>query len=192
MKISAIVLTKNEEKNINDSLESISFCDEVIVVDDNSSDKTVDIAKKHGAKVIKRALGGNFADQRNFALSIARCDWVLFIDADERVSEKLTDEIKVAVKSDEFKGYFFKRTDFMWGQAIKHGEIGSIKILRLAKKGFGKWERGVHEKWIINGKISDFIYPIVHYPHNNLSDFIEHIDYFSGLHADANFKEGKK
>src|SRR4030043_366330 len=131
MKISAIVLTKNEEKNINDSLDSISFCDEVIVIDDYSSDKTVDIARKHGAKVIKRALGGNFTDQRNFALSIA-------------------------------------------------------------KKGFGKWGRGVHEKLIINGKISDFIYPIVHYPHQNLSDFIGHIDYFSGLHADANFKEGKK
>src|SRR6266404_4468552 len=91
--ISAIILTKNEEENIAACLESLSWCDESIVIDDHSTDKTVDIAKKKGAQVFTRTMNNDFSDQRNYGLEKAQGDWILFIDADERVSSPLWYEI---------------------------------------------------------------------------------------------------
>src|SRR5579862_3720199 len=91
--ISAVILTKNEEKNIEACLDSVSWCDEKIVIDDHSTDKTVDLAKKKDAKVYIRTMYNNFSDQRNYGLEKAKGDWILFIDADERVSSALWYEI---------------------------------------------------------------------------------------------------
>ena len=190
-KISAVVITKNEEENIKDCLVSLSFCDEVIIIDDNSIDKTTSIAKKLGVKVFKKKLNDNFADQRNFALSKAKNEWVLFVDADERVSKILAGEIKVAVKNGKVNGYYIRRKDFLWGKEIGYGEIGSTRFLRLARKNKGKWERGVHEKWIIEGKTFILKHHILHFPHRTIGEFIKHIDHFSTLHAEENIKEGK-
>src|ERR1700722_13133913 len=91
--ISAVILTKNEEKNIGACLDSTSWCDEKIVIDDHSTDKTVEIAKKRGATVISHSMQNDFSGQRNFGLEKAKGDWVFFIDADERVSSALWYEI---------------------------------------------------------------------------------------------------
>src|SRR2546423_7584770 len=91
--ISAVVLAKNEEKNIKACLESLSWCDELIVIDDNSTDKTVDIARQKGARIYTHPLNNDFAQQRNFGLDKAKGDWVLFVDADERVPSALWYEI---------------------------------------------------------------------------------------------------
>ena len=91
--ISAVVLTKNEEKNISDCLKSLTWCEEAIVIDDNSNDKTTTIAEYLGAKVVRHTMI-DFASQRNFGLSQAKGEWVLFVDADERASEELKCEIK--------------------------------------------------------------------------------------------------
>src|SRR5258706_16237953 len=98
MQITAIILAKNEENNISECVKSTSFCDEILVIDDNSTDKTVSIAKKLGTKVISHSLNNNFSAQRNFGLSQAMNEWVLFIDADERVSNELQNEIISAVQ----------------------------------------------------------------------------------------------
>jgi len=95
-KLSAIILTSNEEKNIADCIRSLTFADEVIVIDDCSVDATVALAKKMGAKVVTRKLD-DFASQRNYGLSVATGDWVLFVDADERVSKNLRNEIVFSV-----------------------------------------------------------------------------------------------
>lgn len=190
--LSAIVLTKNEEGNIADCLKSLSFCDEILVIDDNSTDKTTDIAKKLGAKVINRKLNNDFAGQRNFALKRAKNEWVLFIDADERVTEKLADEIRSVIKNNSHTGYYLKRKDMLWGRKINHGEMGNIKLLRLAKKNAGKWERKVHEKWIVKENLSKLKNSLIHKSHQNISEFIKHVDYFSSLHSESNFKEGKR
>lgn len=100
--ISAVVLTKNEEKNIVDCIESLSFCDEVIVIDDNSEDRTVELAKREEAKVFTKDLNEDFAAQRNFGLTCAKGDWVLFVDADERVTPQLVSSIKYQVLSKAF------------------------------------------------------------------------------------------
>ena len=96
--ISAVTLTKNEEENIKDCLKSLEFCDERIVIDDNSTDDTVKLAIAEGAKVYQKALNSDFAAQRNFGLEKAISDWVLFIDADELISNNLSVEIMNKVK----------------------------------------------------------------------------------------------
>ena len=184
MRISAIVLAKNEEKNIKECLKSVAFCDEVLVIDDNSQDSTREIAKEMGAKVFVHALKGNFSAQRNFALEKARGEWVLFIDADERVSEALASEIfNFQFSISNFNGFYLKRKDVMWGRELRHGEVGNVRLLRLARKGSGTWKRRVHEYWDVKGKIEELKNPLFHYPHQTLSEFIQDIDFYSTLHA---------
>src|SRR5882724_8152033 len=108
--ISVIILTKNEEDNISACLDSIAWCDEKIVIDDHSADKTVEIAKKKGATVYARILGTDFSDQRNYGLEKALGDWILFIDADERVSSALWYEIMQHTNEsiDDCNGFYIK------------------------------------------------------------------------------------
>ena len=201
MNLSAVILTKNEEKNIERCLKSLTFCDEIIIVDDYSEDKTLEKCQMFvfggrsnvKCQMFKRKLNGNFAEQRNFGLGKARGDWVLFIDSDEKVSKKLAEEIvEVTNNLRLYSGFFLKRDDFIWGKRLNFGECGSIKILRLAKRGDGKFERCVHEVWKIDGKIGILKNHLNHFPHPTLSEFIYDINKMSDLHALANKEDGKK
>ncbi|MBI3619708.1 glycosyltransferase family 2 protein [Candidatus Roizmanbacteria bacterium] len=150
-KLTAVVLSKNEAKNLAGCLKSIDFCGEVIVVDDFSEDNTVEVAKKHNATVVQRRLAADFAAQRNYGMAKASGDWLLFIDADERVSPDLKKEILrvTAAPSSPANGYFLRRRDYWLGRELKYGETGSARSLgftRLIKKGKGKWAGRVHEK----------------------------------------------
>lgn len=190
--ISAIVLAKNEEKNILDCLETLKWCDEVIVIDDNSTDETAKIANSLGIKVVKHSLENDFAKQRNFSLSQAKGDWVLFVDADERVSKELSEEIKEGVKKAEVSGFYFRRIDNFLGKWLKHGEIGEIRILRLAKKGSGAWVRKVDEIWEVKGNTETFKNPFLHFPHPSLTDFLTSIDERSTLNSQQFYEDGKR
>lgn len=191
--ISSVVLTKNEEKNIKDCLDSLRWCDEIVVIDDFSEDKTTEIAKKYGARISKRALDNDFASQRNFGLEKAKGDWVLFVDADERVSQSLQEEIlKLLGQNTSYIGFYLHRRDFMWGKELKHGEPGNVRLLRLAKRDSGKWERRVHEVWDVKGRVGELKNPLIHYPHPTLREFIAEVDWMSTLHAQENKREGKK
>jgi glycosyltransferase involved in cell wall biosynthesis len=206
IKLTAIILAKNEEENIKKCLESIKFCDEILVIDDNSTDKTVEIIQnskgksqnyKSKVKILKRHLNGDFAGQRNFALRQAQGQWVLFIDSDEIVSEALASEIvnyKLSITN--YSGFYIKRKDFWKGKEIKYGETGNIKLLRLARKNAGQWIRPVHEAWDVKGSASRRIgilkNSILHYPHPTLREFINEINQYSTLHAKSNLREGKK
>jgi glycosyltransferase involved in cell wall biosynthesis len=191
--ISAVVLSKNEEKNIRDCLESLVFVDEILVIDDYSSDDTVKIAKKMGTKVLIRSLDDNWAQQRNFAMKFARGDWILFIDADERVPEKLAKEIKDVVANPRGReGFYFRRRDYIWGKTLGHGETGAIRLLRLGRKGIGRWKRRVHETWVIEGATGCFKTPLDHHPHQSLREFVRDINRMSTLHARENYEEGKR
>lgn len=112
--LTVIVLTHNDESRIVDCLEFVSFANELIIIDDDSIDRTTELAKKFTDKIFKRSLGGNFANQRNFALNIAHNPWVLFIDSDEFVSEKLKTEILERISSKKENGFYLKRIDVMW------------------------------------------------------------------------------
>ena len=193
MNISAIILTKNEGKNLGECIRALTFCEEIIVIDDYSSDKTVEIARGLGAKVFQRSLDGNFAAQRNFGLEKATNKWVLFIDSDERVSHELKEEIEkeVPAPNNSHLGYFLKRDDYFFGKKLKFGETASVSLLRLARKSAGKWMRSVHEVWEVQGRTKTLKNPLEHYPHQSLREFINDINFHSGLHAEANHQEGK-
>ena len=215
---SVVILTKNEEKNIKECLETVGWADEILVIDDNSTDKTPEIvssfakamedkqSSKLKVKIYERDLNGDFASQRNFGLekaggparnasqSDAGGDWVLFVDADERVTPKLRDEIKriVDYKYAAGNGFYLKREDVMWGKVLRHGETANVRLLRLGRKDAGKWERRVDEFWNIEGEISELENSLLHYPHQTMTEFLESINYFSTLNARAFYDEGKK
>lgn len=188
--ITAIVLTKNEEKNIVDCLESLSFADEIIAIDDNSEDRTVEIAKRMEVKTFTRNLDDDFSGQRNFGLSKTKNDWVLFLDADERVNDELKKEILEFINNPQgFEGAYIRRMDYIWGRQLKYGEIANKKFLRLARKNSGKWLGAVHEEWIINGQTTTFKHPIVHYPHQSVAEFLKEINYYTDIRAQELFEK---
>lgn len=194
MKISAVILTKNEEKNIKECLGSLKWTDEIIVIDDNSEDKTVEIARKMGAKIYSRVLSDDFSKQRNFGVEQATGDWILFIDADERISQGLAYEISNTLRfsdSNKHNGYYLKRLDSMFGKELKYGEVGNINLLRLAKKDSGKWEGKVHEEWKIEGEVGYLKNTILHYPHKTIREFLEEINFYTDLKAKELYAQGK-
>jgi len=199
--ISAVVLTKNEEKNIEGCIKSLWWCDEIIIIDDYSTDKTIKKIQNSKfkiqnentkLKIFKRHLNGDFAGQRNFGLEKAKGEWVLFIDADERVTPALVAEIKKKILKTRFSGFFLKRQDFWAGRWLKYGETGNIKLLRLGKKSAGKWERPVHEVWKIKGKIGTLKNPLLHYPHQTLAEFVKDINFYTDLNAKFFYQQGIK
>jgi len=199
--ITGVILAKNEEKNIKRAINSLSFCNEIIVIDDYSTDRTADVARAYGAKVYKRRLEGDFAAQRNFGLAKAKNKWVFFLDADEEVSEALASEIfsfndEVGSSAPfsilkRYDGFFAKRRDLFLGKNLRGGESGNIKLLRLGRKNRGKWKRRVHEYWDIKGKVGRLKNPILHYSHDGVAQFIDQINSFSLIHAGQNAELGK-
>jgi len=224
MKISVVVLTKNEEKNIERCLKSLDFCDEIIIVDDFSQDKTLNevykvkkFIKFKSLKVFQRHLNGDFASQRNFGMEKARGEWVLFVDADEEISDKLQKEIIETVyhkfqipnsKSEiqnskqntenEIKAYYIKRRDWWWGRELRFGEVRKIRkkgLLRLVKKDTGRWQGKVHEEFQIKnfqfkaGRLKNYLN---HYPHSTLKEFLAEVNFYSTLRAKELFRAGKK
>lgn len=189
--ISAVVLTKDEEENIKECLEGLSWCDEVIIIDDNSVDKTVDIAKRFEAKIYIHPLEYDFSAQRNFGLEKTKGDWILFIDADERISPALWYEIMAITNdpSNEYSGFYLKRKDVIWRKQLNYGETGNIKLLRLAKRDVGKWQGKVHETWIIKGKTSTLQNSLTHYPHQSIKKFLQEINYYTNLRAQELYKK---
>ncbi len=194
--ISVVVLSKNEEENISDCLETVSWCDELIIIDDNSEDRTLEVAQNINPKlkIYKRSLDGDFSAQRNFGLSKAKGDWIFFVDADERVSVNLKNEIVYLISTHDraikLNGYFIKRRDIMWSKELKHGETGNIKLLRLARKGVGGWQGKVHEEWKIRGETGNLENPIYHYPHQTISEFLKEINLYTDIRSKELFKTG--
>lgn len=187
--ISAVVLTKNEENKITTCLERLLWCSEIIVIDDNSSDKTVFKARRMGAKVYRRSLDNDFSAQRNFGLKKARNEWVVFVDADEIVTEELSKEIMTVLQNPQAEGYFIKRQDIFMGKKMHGGEWGRNWLLRLGKG--GEWSRKVHEQWKIPGKVGRLSSTLLHSPDQSLEGFVARLNHYSSLHAESNSEEGK-
>ena len=188
-KLSAVILARNEEKNISKVVNNLSFCDEVLIIDDCSIDGTSKVAKKLGAKIYIKKLNNNFSSQRNFGLKKAKNDWVLFVDADERATNGLKSEIKEVLKNPIFEGYKIRRRDYFHGE-LKGSEFGANYLLRLGKKGSGKWKRNVHEYWDIQN-FGFLKSELAHNPHRSLEEFVRKINFYSKLHAESLSREGK-
>lgn len=193
--LSGVIIVKNEEKRIKNVIQTLLFCDEIIVIDDQSTDKTVDIAKKMKAKVFSRALETDFASQRNFAMEIAKGDWILFIDADEEPTKELIREIKENIQETWYDSFALRRRDFWLKKEMRFGEIHEVRnkgIIRLVKKGSGQWFGNVHEVFHTSEKSGLLEHFINHYPHPTVADFINDINFYSTLRAKELFTRGKK
>lgn len=181
--LTGIILTKNEEKEIIGCLKSISFCDETIIIDDYSSDKTLNLARKFKVKIFKRRLNNDYTAQRNFGLAKAKGDWVLFVDADERVSGSFRKEIIDKIKNTRYNGFYIKREDIFLGKKMRFGEFYNIKFLRLARKNTGKWFRPIHEVWKIEGESGEMTNPLLHNSHKTIKELFQKIDSYSTINA---------
>lgn len=202
--ISAVVLTHNSEKTLATTLESLQFSDEIIVVDDNSSDRTLEIAHMYKARVFKRSLQDNFAAQRNYGLERAKGPasperkrgegWVLFIDSDEVVPVDLGREIETVTlaSNSTIVGYFISRQDFFGGRGLRYGETSRVSLLRLAKKNSGVWIEPVHEIWHVSGKTETLVNPIHHLPHSDVAQFLGKINWYSSIRARYLYSVGKR
>lgn len=192
MNLSVVILTKNEEKNIVSCLKSCLFANELIIIDDCSTDNTIKLARKYTSKIYQRKLNNDFSQQRNFGLKKAKNDWVLFLDADERITSKLKQEIKRGIKDEEINGYYLLRQDIFLNKLLKHGETGKLKLLRLGQRKKGFWQRAVHETWVINEKTKTLKNPLIHYSHQNISSMLEKLNYYSTINANYLYqKKGK-
>ncbi len=190
--LTVCIIARNEEHTISRAIKSVSKASEVIVIDDYSVDKTREVAGKLGAQVYKRHMSENFAAQRNFALRKAKCQWVLFIDADEYLSPELMSEIDLAIRNNDISGYLITRKDNWLGKTLHESEWGNIKLLRLAQRKKGLWQRSVHEKWVVRGKIKSLTHPLIHTSHEDVASFIDQIAFHSRLHAKENTYKYKR
>ena len=144
--LSVIVLTRNEEENIEACLKSCSFAKEMLVIDDDSSDRTVQIAESLGAKVLHRSMNGDFGAQKTYGVNNATYPWVLIVDADERVTPEMVQQVKLCVEKDEFCCYAVQRENRFHSGKATHGVLRPDWVVRLVPKKQTKVEGQVHEK----------------------------------------------
>jgi len=192
--LSVIIITYNEEENIKHCLESVKWSDEIVIVDSFSSDKTVEIAREFTPKVFQNKWT-NFSEQKNLALEKASNEWVLSVDADERATAKLKEEILTILNSEfpSFNGYYIPRRNHYLGRWIRHcGWYPNYK-LRLFRRVKGRFnERTVHESVVVEGRKGHLKSHLNHYSYKNLSDHLGRIDKFSSLAAEEMFTQGKR
>ena len=181
MRISAVIITLNEEKRIEKALKSLDFVDEIIVVDTNSRDRTAEIATSYGAKVFRKEWEG-YASQRNYGISVASNEWILSIDADEVVSPQLKDEILNLDFSSE--GYLIRRESYFYGKPIHCCGWWPDWGVRLFKKHLVKWEGDfVHESLIFKGRAKKLKGRIFHFPYENAGDLFDRMRLYAELWA---------
>lgn len=190
-KISVIIITLNEEENIRACLESVKWADEILVSDSGSADKTVQICNEYGAKVYIDEWHG-FGKQKNLIAGRAKNNWILNVDADERIIIDLKKEIELALNSDGCEGYNIPRKNFFGDKWIRHCGWHPDYNLRLYRKDKGQFnERAVHEAVQINGKTGCLKSPLEHYTYKNISDYLKRMDRYSTLAAEEMMKKGR-
>lgn len=169
-------------------MESVyRLADEIIVVDEFSQDKTLEIANKFNARIIQNKNSEDFAAARNLGMKNAKNDWIFFVDSDE----ELIGDVREIREISEIKGicgYRIKRKDFMWGKKIKHGENGNWNQIRLVKKNAGKWQGKVHEVFKSISPVTNLTgLTLNHYPHQTIREFLSEINKYSDLRAEELF-----
>lgn len=192
--LSAVLITKDEEARLPDALASLAFCDEIVVLDCGSGDSTRELAERAGARVRVNAPFPGFVAQRNLALECARHDWVLCLDADERVSEPLRGEI-LALRQAGFgaAGYRMPRVSCYLGRWIRATDWYPDPQLRLFDRRRGRWQGGlVHESVAVDGSVEALRHEIQHRPYADISDHMRRIDLYTTLWARGAFESGRR
>ena len=187
IKISAIVVAKNAEEMIADCLDSLSFCDEIVVIDNKSEDRTREISEKMGAKVFEHEFY-DFSDMRNFGLKKASGEWILYVDSDERVTAALAADIKYKISNIKYSAFRVKRKNFYFGD---NEWPYTERLERLFKKDkLGGWYGKLHESPKVKGDIGDLEGYLLHYTHRDLSSMVQKTIEWSKIEAELRFKAG--
>ena len=181
--ISVCIITYNEEDKIERCLQSVSWADEIIVVDSGSTDKTVEICKRFTDKIEYRAWTG-YVDQKNHAISLAKNDWILSVDADEEISGDLKKEIlKIGeAEKPDYAGFKMPRLTYYLGKWIKHSGWYPDKQLRLFNRRVAKWVgKKLHEHAVVDGNVGILSKPLYHYSYRDLAEHIDTVNRFAVL-----------
>lgn len=191
---SVVLATYNEEKNISKCLESVKdIADEIIVVDGTSNDKTVEIAKKFGAKVIVRENPKIFHINKQIAIDAASKDWVIQLDADEQLTKESIEEIKKITKKTDFSGFWIPRKNFFLGRFLRKGGQYPDYTIRVYRKGKGVLpQKDVHEQAVVDGKVSHLNIPMLHYPYKDFAEYYMKWNRYNSIFADQILDERRQ
>ncbi|HKK20384.1 MAG TPA: glycosyltransferase family 2 protein [candidate division Zixibacteria bacterium] len=191
--VSVVVISRDEERNIGRCLESVGWADDIVLIDSQSQDRTVEIAQEHGARIFSPVWRGYGAAKQE-GVRQARCDWILSLDADEVVTPELTEEIKhVLSEEDPASGYYLPRRTQFLGRWIKHCGWYPDHILRLfdrAKGGFT--DAVVHEKVVVEGRTGYLKNDLLHYSYPSLEDYFRKYNRYTTLGAEEAYRRGSR
>jgi glycosyltransferase involved in cell wall biosynthesis len=191
VKLTVTVITKDEAEHIGEALDSVAWADERLVIDSHSTDDTVAIARARGARVEQRAWPG-YSDQKNYAASLATHDWILSLDADERVTPELADEIRaLLVEAPSARGYRIPRATRYLGQWIRTTDWYPDYQLRLYDRRAGRWNgRRVHESVALEGSPGRLRHELQHFAYRDISHHLDTINRYTTLAAEQAHQHG--
>jgi hypothetical protein len=189
-RVSAVVITLNAASQLETCLQSLAFADEIVVVDSGSTDRTVEIARGRGAKVVQQAWLG-YGPQKRFSVEQAANDWVLSVDADERVSPELRSSIEKALSGSAFRAYEMARCNRFMGRWLRHGEGYPDWILRLFDRRVANWsEDPVHEKVLTEVEVGRLDGDLLHESAETLHSYLEKQNRYTSLQAEVLYRNG--
>lgn len=193
MGISAIVITLNEENNISECLETLKWCDEIILVDSGSADNTVKIAEEF-TKNIFTAENLPYGEKRNLGIEKASHEWIIWLDADERITSEIQEEIQQKITAGKINAYYINRKSFFINKFIKHCGWYPDYTLRLFRKASGiRFDSSlVHEKAVYSGNTEKLRNDILHYTDRSFEHYINKLNKYTSLSAEELSKKGKK
>lgn len=190
--VTVLILAKNEEKNIADCVRSALFADEIIVIDDFSTDNTAKIAQDLGAKVCQRAMAGDWGAQQTFAIQQASSKWVFFLDADERFTPELVAETKQAIAKDELYAYKVPRLNYFMGEVVRYcGWYPDYGEHLVPRENF-RVEGFVHPTFVHNYPTKYFKNHMIHYPYVSWDQYFHKFNLYTRLAAEKNYAKGKR
>ncbi len=191
--LSVIVIALNEERNIAECLESVGWADEIILVDSGSKDGTVKVAGQFGAKIFIQPWKG-FAEAKTFAVSKTRNNWILWLDADERVPHELADEIQAMVKGPDLKAaYSIARRAYFLGRWMRHSGWYPGRVARLFDKNLAKFSSAaVHEGLEVRGEVGELRNDLLHFTDPNLYHYMQKFNRYTSLASEESFNAGKR
>ena len=192
-KISVYMITYNNERTVERALKSVTWADEIVVVDSFSQDKTVEICRKFTDKVFQREWPGH-QSQYQYAADLTTHPWIMFVDADEEVSQELAEEIRRQIdgRAENIDGFFVYRRTYYLGRWIQYGGWYPDGEIRLYRRERGRWEGGLHAKVVVDGMVRFLKHQYLHYTYRNISDQIQTIDKYSRIAAEDLIQRGEK
>ena len=192
-KITALAITLNEEATLPGFLQSLDFVDEIIIVDSFSTDKTLAIAKQHDKVKVYERTFDNFSSQKNFAISKASNEWILFFDPDEEITPEVKKEVLETLQNPKADAYYLRRQLYFMGKKIKYSGFQTDWVIRLFKKNRGSYNGSlVHETLVIEGTTAKLKSRVPHHTYKSFDDYTAKLHRYSSLQAKMLYEKGKR